>query len=158
MTRSRVTYRIARRAGKQGAHPPIDNRVGIEKDATSCNTNNHLLKCKKSNLISTFNTQTLNSSLKMGEITAQADKYGIDIICIQEHRLYHEEIILKHNNVGKMWTFITSSAWKNSINATIGGIGVLLSPKAQKSLDNIEMITPRIMIATFNGNPKTTLI
>ena len=44
------------------------------------------------------------------------------------------------------------------MNSTIGGTGILISQKAQKSLNNIETITPRIMIATFNGNPETTVI
>ena len=46
---------------------------------------------------------------------------------------------------------------------TIGGIGILLSPHTQSPLNNIEMITERIMIAAFNyfgllSNPKFTLI
>ena len=43
-------------------------------------------------------------------------------------------------------------------NASIGGVGMLLSHKAANSLLKIESISPRIMIATFNGNPKLALI
>ena len=35
---------------------------------------------------------------------------------------------------------------------------MLLSPHATKSLNGIEKITSRILIATFHGNPETTLI
>ena len=60
--------------------------------------------------------------------------------------------------MGQGYTLITSSATKNSTNATIGGVGILLSSTAAKSLTNIETITSRIMIATFSGNPQTTVI
>ena len=53
---------------------------------------------------------------------------------------------------------ITSSAWKNSVNAANGGVGILFSKKAYNALASIEVISPRIMIATLNGNPKTTVI
>ena len=47
-------------------------------------------------------------------------------------------------------------------NATLGGVGILIGqligPKALKSLNSIERIQPRMMVATFNGNPRTTII
>ena len=39
-----------------------------------------------------------------------------------------------------------------------GGTGMLFSPQAYNALISAEMITPRIMIATFDGNPQTTII
>ena len=80
------------------------------------------------------------------------------MICIQEHRHYHNEIPLKHHDLGKGFTLYTSSGTKNSRNTTIGGIGILLSRTAHKALTNIETISPRIMLATFNGNPETTVV
>ena len=47
---------------------------------------------------------------------------------------------------------------KNSINAVIVGVGILLSPRALKSYNNIKKIQPRIMVAIFSGNPSTTII
>ena len=44
---------------------------------------------------------------------------------------------------------------KNSVIAVIGGIGMLISPRALKSLNSVEKIQPRIM---FNGNPGRTII
>ena len=35
---------------------------------------------------------------------------------------------------------------------------MLFSPQTYKALETVEMITPRIMIATINGNPRTTVI
>ena len=59
---------------------------------------------------------------------------------------------------GKCLTITTSGAWKNSTNATIGGVDMLLSPFAMKSLINIEKILFRMTIANFNGNPSPTVI
>ena len=52
----------------------------------------------------------------------------------------------------------TASAWKNSVNTTIGGVGMLIGLLAQKSINSIEKIQPRMMVATFNGNPNATII
>ena len=53
---------------------------------------------------------------------------------------------------------VTVSAWRNSVNAPIGGVGMLIGPRALKTLNSIERIQPRMMAATFNGNPKATII
>ena len=44
------------------------------------------------------------------------------------------------------------------MGASIGGVGMLRSPLALKSLNTIEEIEPRIIIANFHGNPITTII
>ena len=48
----------------------------------------------------------------------------------------------------------TASAWKNSVKAMVGGVG----PQALKSLNSIEKIQPRMIVAPFNGNPRATII
>ena len=53
---------------------------------------------------------------------------------------------------------LSASARKNSVNATIEGVGMLIGPRALKSLNSIEKIQPRMMVATFNGNPNATII
>jgi len=90
--------------------------------------------------------------------TTSASLHKHDIVCVQEHRFFHDDVLLKHHDMGNGWLLITSSAVKNAANASIGGVGLLLSPNAQKCLDNIESISPRILIASFNGNPKTSVI
>ena len=52
----------------------------------------------------------------------------------------------------------TVSGWKNSVNATVGGVGMLIRPRVLKTLNSIERIQPRMMAATFNGNPRATII
>ena len=107
--------------------------------------------------IATFNVRTLNRIGQLPELTASAIDHKIDIICIQEYRYTHSEDI-KYHDTSNGWMLVTASAWKNSINATIGGVGMLIGPQALKSLNSIEKIHPRLMVATFNGNPRATII
>ena len=52
----------------------------------------------------------------------------------------------------------TAYAWKNSVIAAIGGVRMLIGPWTLKSLNGVEKIRPRMMVATFNGNPSATSI
>ena len=65
---------------------------------------------------------------------------------------------IKYHDAGNGWTLATVSAWKNSGNATVGGAGILIGSRALKSLNSIERIQPKMMVATFNGNPRATII
>ena len=116
-----------------------------------------LLKCKQTIQIATFNVRTLNRIGQLPELTALAIEHKIDIICIQEHRYTHNGDI-KFHDTGNGWTLATVSAWKNSINATAGVVGILIGPRVLKSLNSIERIQPKMMVATFNGNPRATII
>ena len=50
-----------------------------------------------------------------------------------------------------------SSACKNSFNDTIGGVGMLHSPRAL-TRKSVKKIHQRMMSATFNGNACTTIL
>ena len=47
---------------------------------------------------------------------------------------------------------------ENSVNATLGGVGILIGPRALKSLNSIQRRQPKMMVAIFNGNPRATII
>ena len=94
---------------------------------------------------------------QLPELIALAIEHKIDIICIQEHRYTHTEDI-KYHKAGNGWTLVTVSAWKNTVNAAVGGVGMLIGHKALKTLNSIEKIQPRMMAATFNGNLRATII
>ena len=128
----------------------------FEKSATELKQQK-LLKCKQTIQIATFNVRTLSRISQLPELTASAVEHKIDIIWIQEHRYMHTKDI-KYHDTGNGWTLATVSAWKNSINATVGVVGMLIGPRALKTLDSIERIKPRMMTATFNGNPRITII
>ena len=65
---------------------------------------------------------------------------------------------IKYHETGNGWTLATVSAWKNSVNVAVGGVGMLIGPRALKMLNSIEKIQPRMMAATFNCNPRATII
>ena len=82
--------------------------------------------------------------------------HNIDMICIQEHRYIHSKDIRYHYTSNE-WMLVSASAWKNSVNAMIGGVGMLIGPQALKLLNSIKKIQP-MMVATFNSNPSATII
>ena len=160
MTHSQTTYinRIALRAGKKWARSAEVGALAsvFEKSATELKQEK-LLKCKQTIQIATFNVRTLNRIGQLPELTALAVEHKIDIIWIQEHRYTHTEDI-KYHKTGNGWTLATVSVWKNSVNATVGGVGILIELRALKTLNSIERIQPRMTTATFNGNPRATII
>ena len=116
-----------------------------------------LMKGKRYVSVSTINVQTLQKSYKIPELINSAIVSKHDIVCVQEHRYYHPEVEIKeHDHSG--WKLLTASAWKNTVNATIGGVGLFIRSSAYQSLLNIEKISSRIIISTFDGNPKTSVI
>ena len=135
-----------------GALAPV-----FEKSTIKLKLKQKLLKCKHTIQIVTFNIRTLNKIGQLLELTALVIGHNIDIICIQEHRYIHSKDV-KYHNTDNGWTLVSASAWKNSVNSMIGGVGMLIRPQALESLNSIKKIQPRMMVATFNGNPSTTII
>ena len=141
--------------------PPVQTALlrvrPAEVEKSAIELKQKLLKCKCTIQIATFNIRTLNRIGQQLELTASAIDHNIDIICIQEHRYTHSEDI-KYHDTGNGWMQATASARKNSVNAMIKGVGMLIGPRALKSLNSIEKIQPRMMVATFKGNSNTTII
>ena len=163
MTQSslRRSSRIARRAIQKGARPAVLPEAAIKKSTTDENPKPYekLLKGKTEIRIGTMNVQTLRKDGKIPELIASSENPSQDIICTQEHRFIHDDSPTKEHNIGS-WRLIKCSPCKNNANAGVGGIGILLNAKAYKALVTVtvEMITNRIMVATFHGNPQTTII
>ena len=117
-----------------------------------------LLKCKSTIQKATFNVRTLNRMCQLPELTASAIDHNIGIVCVQEHRYHHSEVDIKYHDTNNGWMFVSASAWKNSVNAVIGGVDMLISPRTLKSHNSIEKIQSKMMIATFNCIPDPTII
>ena len=117
----------------------------FEKSATELKQK--LLKWKRIIQIAIFNVRTLNRIGQLSELTASAIDHNI--ICI--HRYTHSEDI-KYHDIGNGRKLATAYAWKNSVNATIGGVGMLIGARALNS------IQPRMMVATFNDNRSAAII
>ena len=153
MTCTQATYinRIALRAGKKGARPAEVGALASVFEKSATELKQKLLKCKQTIQIATFNVRTLNRIGQLSELTASAIEHKIDVICIQEHWYTHTEDI-KYHKTGNGWMLVTVSAWKNSVNASVGGVGMLIGPRALKTLNSIERIQPR-MIRVSLGAP-----
>ena len=116
-----------------------------------------LIKTKHQPLrISTFNTRTLKDNWRLSELIYNARNQDLSIVGIQEHRRVHEEELNFYQNEG--YHFITGSAWRNSSQAAVGGVGILLKNSAERAMSSITSLSPRILVAHFNGNPCTTII
>ena len=133
---------------KPSGRTNLDNRDNVKADP--------FLKRKKPVILSSFNTNTLRSDCKRAELAHEAQNLGIDIICLQEHRIEHSEPLVQQK-FPNGYTMITCSAWKNSINASIGGVGFLISPSALKACIKIHKHSNRIIEITLNGSPATTI-
>ena len=104
-----------------------------------------------------MNVRILNRIGRLLELTASTIDHSIDIIRIHERRYIHSEYI-KYHDTGDEWMFVFASTWKHSVNATIGGLDMLIKPRTLKVQNNIEKIQPRMIVATFTGNPRATII
>ena len=133
-TNIRRSSRIARRTVNQGAFPVVPVHAAVNENSTTELANKtNLLKCKRLTNISTFNVRTLNSITQIAELVSSAISINIDVICIQEHRYYHEGLnlsIMKLENTGDLHLHLRLHLHL----PTIAGIGILLSPRAMKSL------------------------
>ena len=137
-----------------------DERASLNREEavpTKTKPNQRIISCNNYTIFSTFNTRTLGPLGRLEELGVNAELQNIDIIAIQEHRLYHPKQQKKYHAVGS-YQLVTSSASKNSQNSTVHGNGVLLSPKASSNLLSLEPISPRIMVLELDGNPKTTVV
>ena len=120
-------------------------------------TSSRIIRCKKRTIISSLNTRTLGPLGRLEELAESTKRQNIDIVAIQEHRFYHPNDALEYRQAGS-FQLVTSSATKNTINSTVGGVGFLLSEKASDNLLGIHSISPRIIVLELEGNPKTTVI
>lgn len=110
-----------------------------------CSKNQLNISCiQKSTLISTFNIHTLNTINQLPELVSSAIELNINVIFIQKHCYFHLDVKLQYYSVEKGWVLIS-----NSLGATIGGVGMFLSPLAYKALLSIEEMESRAIIATL---------
>ena len=112
-----------------------------------------ILKSTSTSIFSTLNVRTLRPTGRLEELVECSNNLTVDIIAIQEHRFFHPEVHIEFRSVGS-YQFVTSSAIKNTSNASVGGVGFLLSSKACDNLVSVESISPRVMVLELDGNPK----
>ena len=92
--------RIARRAYKQGARTATKPQVALDKLTTEEKALPRIIRINRKCTISSLNIQTMRSEWNMGELIASAKNTMQDIICIQEHRLIHDDTYIIHMKIG----------------------------------------------------------
>ena len=73
----------------------MEHQVEIDKHAPG----SKLLKCKQNVNFSTMNVQIPNCESKFRELTHLSERYGIDVTCILEHKIYHPGKNMKYKNM-----------------------------------------------------------
>ena len=117
-----------------------------------------LLRCKSIIQFGSFNANTLRSEYKAAECEQQRYNAGIEILGIQEHRIVlPDQNNIEFRSLGSSF-FILSSAWRNEVQASQGGVGLLVGAKSKKALLDAKRISPRILRVDFDGNPKSTVV
>ena len=112
------------------------------------------LNCNRKMLVSTYNAQTLSHSFN--EFNGEAKERRLDAIAIQEHRICHNDNIQLWE-LPEDYTLITISATKNTMNASVGGVGLACQKKYVNCITNITKVSSRILRVDFSGNPATTV-
>ena len=84
-----------------------------------------LLRCKSLFQIGTFNVNTMREESKAAELEHMKSRAGVEILGIQEHRIVlADPLNLEMKKIGT-GCLITSSGWRNSMQAAQGGVGLL---------------------------------
>ena len=78
---------------------------------------------------------------------------GIDMIGIQEHRLCTTNPTEELWSEDRNWVFIYGSA----TNRRVGGVGFVISKPIYRCIQKVEVISERILHATFHGNPRLSI-
>ena len=119
------------------------------------NKKSPFIPAKKMTKISTFNVRTAKDKWRISELIQCMDQHKISIIGLQEHRPIHKDELLYEHIDNHL--LVTASAWRNSAQAAMGGVGVIMNRAAEQALSNVEKISERIVKVTFAGNPVTTI-
>jgi hypothetical protein len=64
---------------------------------------------------------------------------------------------IEYRTIGSGY-FVISSGWRNELQASQGGVGLLIGRRAKKVLLDVKRISARVLRADFDGNPRTTVL
>ena len=109
-------------AGKKGTHSAKFGALAqvFEKSATEVQHTQNLFKCKSTIHIVTFNFRTFSRIGQPLELTASVVEHNIEIYAYK-NTYHHSEVGRKYHDSGSGWTFVSASAWRDSVNAITGG-------------------------------------
>ena len=82
-----------------------------------------------------MNVRTLRTQQKRIELIANMNRQRIAILAISDHKICHEDEI-NYEQLNN-YTIITSSAWRNSNNASAGGVGLVINNSIEGNLAEV---------------------
>ena len=88
--------------------------------------------------IATFNARTLRTENKRKELFHCFDSQSITFLSVIDHKIVHNESDddIVYNQVNSS-LFITSSVWRNDVNAAVGGVGNMINKRASNVLSEV---------------------
>jgi hypothetical protein len=116
-----------------------------------------LLSCRNHSYIGTINVRTAREDYKRLEMAELFLDSQVEILGVQEHRIVHEEPI-KIEKFKKGICLITTSAWRNAVGASNGGVGIMVTRRAYGAITLIKSYGPRVLTVSFDGSPRLTVI
>ena len=140
--------------GRQNDDVTVNRLRGVTSDRSQ--RKEAVLRCGQRLLVGTHNVNTLRNENRAAELARCRNETDIEILGVQEHRIIHADPI-EFKRLGSSY-LVTSSGWRNEVQASQGGVGLLMGTKARKALLKVKSINKRIMLAEFDGNPKTSVI
>ena len=134
-----------------------ENKENVEKNNKTPKNFNSIITCRSYTYIATFNIRTARENFKRLELVECFLQSGIQVLGLQEHRIVHDEPI-RIEKLSKGVALITSSAWRNTMGAATGGVGVLVTRDAYSSITLIKSFGSRTLTVSFDGNPRLTVV
>ena len=116
-----------------------------------------VISCRSETVVGTLNVRTVREYFKRLELATLFLRSQLTVLGIQEHRVVHDEEI-KIEKHQKGVHLITSSAWRNSVQASTGGVGFMLTKNAYNAISLIKTYGKRILLVSFDGNPRLTMV
>ena len=85
--------------------------------------------------MATMNVRSIRLQNQREELAKNFQDKGICILGIVDHKIVHEDPV-RFQQFDEA-TMITSSAWCNTSNAAVGGVGLMLSKQATQALSEV---------------------
>ena len=120
-------------------------------------TKSNLISCKHAINVATMNVRTIRLESRRKELANNCKTQKVKILGIVDHKIVHEDEPIVYQHIDKQ-ILITTSAWRTASNAASGGVGLMIDKSIESALSEVKPVDKRILIAEFNGNPRTTII
>ena len=132
------------------------NPKGRSKSDSRNRRDKKLLHCKREIYMATMNVRSIRLQNQREELARNFQDKGICILGIVDHKIVHEDPVTFQQFDEA--TMITSSAWRNTSNAAVGGVGLMLNKQATQALLKVVSHNERIITAHFSGKPAISVI